>query len=98
MAVHRDSLGTEQVIVPGQLNLMTAGHGVAHSEGGTGRYAGVLHGMQLWVAQPSPTRDSPAAFEHHEDLPRLVLDAATATVLIGSGAADVRACGGGVRR
>src|SRR3954447_24194068 len=36
-AVHRDSLGTEQVIVPGQLNLMTAGHGVSHSEEGTGR-------------------------------------------------------------
>lgn len=82
-AVHRDSLGTEQVISPGQLNLMTAGHGVAHSEEGTGRYRGDLHGVQLWVAQPSGTRDGPAAFEHYPDLPRADLDAAVATVLIG---------------
>src|SRR3546814_21130975 len=50
--LHRDTLGSEQVIRPGQLNLMTAGHGVAHSEEATGRYAGPLHGIQLWVAQP----------------------------------------------
>lgn len=83
-AVHRDSLGSEQVIVPGELNLMTAGHGVAHSEEGTGLYRGVLHGMQLWVAQPAATRDGPAGFEHHEGLPRLELDSAVATVLVGS--------------
>lgn len=59
-AVHRDSLGNEQVIVPGQLNLMTAGHGVSHSEEGTGRH-GNLHGVQLWVAQPSTTRDTSPA-------------------------------------
>ncbi|HEX2850947.1 MAG TPA: pirin family protein [Acidimicrobiales bacterium] len=82
-AVHRDSLGTEQVITPGELNLMTAGHGVAHSEEGTGRYRGELHGVQLWVAQPSATRDGPAAFEHHAELPKLDFEAAVATVLVG---------------
>ncbi len=82
-AVHRDSLGTEQVIAPGQLNLMTAGRGVSHSEEGTGRYRGALHGVQLWVAQPSVTRDGPAAFEHHRELPRVELDNAIATVLVG---------------
>ena len=82
-AIHRDSLGTEQLISPGQLNLMSAGHGVAHSEEGTGRYRGTLHGVQLWVAQPSATRDGPAAFEHHADLPVEDLDNAFATVLIG---------------
>ncbi|MGH9114375.1 MAG: pirin family protein, partial [Acidimicrobiales bacterium] len=82
-AVHRDSIGTEQLIVPGELNLMTAGHGVAHSEEGTGHTRGVLHGMQLWVAQPSATRDGPPAFEHHAELPRLDLDNAVATVLAG---------------
>jgi redox-sensitive bicupin YhaK (pirin superfamily) len=82
-ALHRDSLGTEQVIVPGQLNLMTAGHGVAHSEEGTGRFGGVVHGVQLWVAQPSATRDGPAAFEHHGDLPQVAVDRSTATVLVG---------------
>jgi redox-sensitive bicupin YhaK (pirin superfamily) len=82
-AVHRDSLGTEQRIAPGQLNLMTAGHGVAHSEEGTGRYRGDLHGVQLWVAQPSATRDGPAAFEHHPELPQVDLAGAAATVLVG---------------
>ena len=82
-AVHRDSLGTEQVIAPGQLNLMTAGHGVSHSEEGTGSYRGGLHGVQLWVAQPSTTRDGDPAFEHHAELPRTEFDNAVATVLIG---------------
>ena len=82
-SLHRDSLGTEQVIKPGQLNLMTAGHGVAHSEETTGAYRGGLHGVQLWVAQPDATRDGAAAFEHHADLPRIELDRAVATVLVG---------------
>lgn len=82
-ALHRDSLGSEQVIAPGQLNLMTAGNGIAHSEEATGRYAGELQGIQLWVAQPESTRHGPPAFEHHADLPRLDLGAGTATVLVG---------------
>jgi redox-sensitive bicupin YhaK (pirin superfamily) len=82
--LHRDSLGTEQVITPGQLNLMTAGHGVAHSEEDTGRrHDGAVHGVQLWVAQPAATRDGPPAFEHHAELPRADLSAAVATVLVG---------------
>lgn len=82
--LHRDSLGTEQVIRPGQLNLMTAGHGVSHSEEGTGRYHGDLHGVQLWVAQPFATREAAPAFEHHAELPRVGLDRSVATVLIGA--------------
>ena len=82
-ALHRDSLGTEQVIVPGQLNLMTAGHGVSHSEEGTGRYSGELHGVQLWVAQPSQTREDAPGFEHHAELPQVELEGAIATVLVG---------------
>jgi redox-sensitive bicupin YhaK (pirin superfamily) len=81
-AMHRDSLGTEQRIAPGQLNLMTAGHGVSHSEEGTG-YRGELHGVQLWVAQPDHTRHGLAAFEHHGDLPRVEFDDAVVTVVIG---------------
>ena len=81
--LHRDSLGSEQVISPGQLNLMTAGRGVAHSEEGTGHYHGDLHGVQLWIAQPSATRDGPPAFEHHAELPVVELDGAVATVLAG---------------
>jgi redox-sensitive bicupin YhaK (pirin superfamily) len=81
--LHRDSLGTEQVIRPGQLNLMTAGAGVAHSEEATGGYRGDLHGIQFWVAQPSGTREGLPAFEHHVDLPRIELPGCIATVLVG---------------
>lgn len=85
--LHRDSLGTEQLIRPGQLNLMTAGAGVSHSEETAGRYEGQLHGVQLWVAQPDATRHGPAAFEHHAELPQTEIDGTVATVLIGDFAA-----------
>jgi redox-sensitive bicupin YhaK (pirin superfamily) len=81
--LHRDSLGSEQLIRPGQLNLMSAGFGVAHSEENPGLTYGQLHGIQLWVAQPSTTRDGATAFEHHGELPRLELDNAAVTVLVG---------------
>lgn len=81
--VHRDSLGSEQPIRPGQLNLMTAGRGVAHAEEAPGAYRGPIHGIQLWVAQPSATRDGAAAFEHHAELPRVECDGCEATVIVG---------------
>lgn len=81
--LHRDSLGSEQLIRPGQLNLMTAGNGVSHAEESTGRYTGELHGIQLWVAQPEATRHGDPAFEHHAELPRVEIDSAVATVLVG---------------
>ena len=80
--LHLDSLGSEQLIRPGQLNLMTAGHGVAHAEEDPAR-AEEIHAVQLWVAQPAATRDGPAAFEHHAELPRLELDGGEGTVLVG---------------
>jgi redox-sensitive bicupin YhaK (pirin superfamily) len=82
-ALHKDTLGSEQVITPGQLNLMTAGHAVAHAEEATGHYRGTLEGIQLWIAQPDDTRHGPAAFEHHAVLPQRDLDGAVATVLVG---------------
>jgi len=81
--LHRDSLGSEQVIRPGQLNLMTAGRGVSHAEEPTGSYRGTMHGVQLWVAQPSATRSGEPAFEHHASLPEVALDGADVTVLVG---------------
>jgi redox-sensitive bicupin YhaK (pirin superfamily) len=81
--LHRDSLGTEQVIRPGQLNLMTAGRGLSHAEEPTGHYHGTLHGVQLWVAQPEGTRHGDSAFEHHAELPRVELPGAEITVLVG---------------
>jgi redox-sensitive bicupin YhaK (pirin superfamily) len=82
-ALHKDTLGSEQVISPGQLNLMTAGHAVAHAEEATGHYRGTLEGIQLWIAQPEATRHGPAAFEHHAELPQVELDGGVATVLVG---------------
>jgi redox-sensitive bicupin YhaK (pirin superfamily) len=82
--LHRDSLGTEQLIRAGQLNLMTAGGGVAHAEESTSTFQGVVQGVQLWVAQPEATRHASAAFEHHAELPRQELDYGVATVLIGT--------------
>lgn len=80
--LHRDSLGSEQLVRPGQLNLMTAGNGVAHSEEGT-PYAGDLEGVQFWVAQPEATRHGAAAFEHHAELPQVELGHGVATVFVG---------------
>ncbi len=82
-AVHHDSLGSEQLIKPGQLNLMSAGMGVAHSEEATGHYEGTIHGVQLWIAQPEATRNLAPAFEHHRDLARIESAVADITVLIG---------------
>ena len=80
--LHRDSLGSEQPITPGQVNLMTAGHGVAHAEEGSGRRR--MHGVQLWVAQPAETRDGEAAFEHHAELPKAEVRNGVATVIVGT--------------
>src|SRR3954463_4454384 len=82
-ALHHDSLGSGQVLAPGQLNLMTAGGGFAHAEEASGSYSGRLHGIQLWVGQPDETRHGDAAFEHHAELPQVELGGADATVLVG---------------
>lgn len=81
--LHRDSLGSEQMIRPGQLNLMTSGDGVAHSEENPGLASGELHGVQMWVALPTPARGGAAAFEHHDDLPVVAVDGGELTVLMG---------------
>jgi quercetin 2,3-dioxygenase len=82
--VHRDSLGSEQLVRPGQLNLMSAGRGVAHAEESPAGVRGALHGAQLWVAQPERTRTGVPAFEHHAELPVAELgDGTVATVLVG---------------
>jgi redox-sensitive bicupin YhaK (pirin superfamily) len=82
--LHRDTLGSRQEIRPGQLNLMTAGRGIAHSEETPRENSGVLHGVQLWVALPHADRDMPPAFAHHADLPVVAFGDVTATVLMGT--------------
>ena len=80
-ALHSDSLGTEQLIRPGQLNLMTSGRGIAHAELGT---SSGINGVQMWLAQPEPTRKGASRFQHVADLPQAELTGATATVLVGA--------------
>jgi hypothetical protein len=92
--LHRDTLGTVQEIRPGSLNLMTAGHGIAHSEETPLEHSAVLQGVQLWVALPHADRDLAPAFAHHADLPVFADGGLTATVLMGSlaGATSPAAC------
>ncbi len=80
---HRDSLGSDVTFGPGELALMTAGHGIAHSEQSPVPHPRFLHGAQLWVALPDATRDTAPAFEHHATLPGFTSDGVAATVLMG---------------
>jgi quercetin 2,3-dioxygenase len=84
---HRDSLGSHAFIRPGELNLMTGGYGIAHSEVSTGRTT-ALHGVQLWVALPDEHRDTDRDFRHHVPAPVRV-DGAEVRVFLGSLAGEV---------
>jgi redox-sensitive bicupin YhaK (pirin superfamily) len=91
--VHSDSLGTEQLIRPGELNLMTAGRGIAHAELGVETPGGVgvdgVMGAQMWLALPKATRHGDSGFEHHASLPIAELGSGEALVIAG-GFGDVR--------
>ncbi|GGL62819.1 hypothetical protein GCM10010129_03040 [Streptomyces fumigatiscleroticus] len=79
---HRDSLGSHAWVRPGELNLMTGGHGICHSEVSTPRTT-VLHGVQLWVALPEEHRNTGRDFQHHVPEPAVV-DGAEIRVFLGS--------------
>lgn len=84
--LHQDALGSVQAVRPGQLNLMTAGHGICHSEEGTpARFPEQrhLHGVQLWTALPEDVRHGEARFEHVAEVPRVELDGAVVQVFLG---------------
>ncbi|MFI8182707.1 pirin family protein [Actinacidiphila glaucinigra] len=83
---HRDSLGTHAYVRPGELNLMTGGHGISHSEVSTERTT-VLHGVQLWVVLPERDRDTAPAFQHYVPEP-VALGGGVARVFLGSLAGD----------
>lgn len=61
---HRDTTGAHALVRPGELNLMTAGRGIAHSEHSTSATT-TLHGVQLWVALPERDRFTAPGFEHY---------------------------------
>ncbi len=65
--LHRDSLGTEQLIRPGDVNWMTAGRGIVHSERTPAHLLGKptsMHGLQVWVGLPSALEESEPSFQH----------------------------------
>src|ERR1700675_2156278 len=67
--MHRDSVGTAVAITPGEVNWMTAGRGIVHSErtGAELRAAGSpIHGLQMWVALPEVKEEMAPAFAHHK--------------------------------
>jgi quercetin 2,3-dioxygenase len=79
---HRDSSGVQALVHPGELNLMTGGYGVAHSEVSTPSCT-TLHGVQLWVALPDHARHTPRTFTHHVPAPAQ-LGGAAVRVLLGT--------------
>ena len=79
--MHRDSIGSQQIIQPGQVNLMTAGKGIAHSEESVPD--SILHGVQLWIALPNMVRNMEPKFHHYANVPLLTHDGLTIQVLVG---------------
>lgn len=79
---HHDSLGYRQTIRPGEINLMTSGDGIAHTETSVGT-SGRMHAAQLWLALPAHKKDTAAAFEHHQQLPQIVGNGWQTTLLVG---------------
>jgi len=87
--MHRDSVGSRQVILPGDVNWMTAGSGIAHSERtppNERRDGGPLYGLQSWVALPKAHEETAPSFRHYgmAELPRFDLDAAQISLIAGS--------------
>lgn len=86
---HRDSLGTELDIHPGDVNWMTAGRGIAHSERTPPKLrdsGSALHGLQMWVALPLASEDCAPDFQHHPaaTLPVFMQDQARIRLIAGS--------------
>jgi redox-sensitive bicupin YhaK (pirin superfamily) len=86
---HRDSLGTAAPIKPGEVNWMTAGRGIVHSErtGPALRDTGSpIHGLQMWVGLPAAKEEMEAAFSHHAttELPLIKDNGKTVRIVVGS--------------
>lgn len=82
--LHRDTVGSEALIRPGQLNIMTSGRGIAHSEFTPGDEDLRTHLLQLWIALPDAARWQAPHFEQHSELPVVAGEGWRGTVLIGA--------------
>jgi redox-sensitive bicupin YhaK (pirin superfamily) len=81
---HVDSLGSDQIIDPNQVNLMTAGRGISHAEISPSDQASRLHAAQLWIALPDSHRHMEPHFQNYPDLPTVETECVQATVLVGT--------------
>lgn len=79
---HRDSAGVHAMVIPGEVNLMTAGFGIAHSEVSTAATS-TLHGVQLWAVLPAEDRGSARDFQHYAAALVPLAEGVTARVFIG---------------
>jgi redox-sensitive bicupin YhaK (pirin superfamily) len=87
--MHRDSLGYAQEILPGEVNWMTAGSGIVHSERSPDRLRGQtqsLHGLQIWMALPKANEETAPSFQHYgtDELPRIEDNGIHITVVAGT--------------
>ena len=87
--LHRDSLGSVQAILPGDINLMVAGKGITHSERERTEVNSMphkLHGLQLWHALPEADEEIDPAFYHYpsDEIPKADVDGVTTRVMMGS--------------
>ena len=87
--MHRDSLGSAFAIKPGELNLMSAGRGIVHSERTSAEQRAKgprLFGIQAWAALPKAHEEGAPAFAHHGagELPRISADGKTVRVIVGT--------------
>lgn len=87
---HRDTIGSDVVIRRGQLNIMTSGAGIAHSEYSVGEEPAVTDALQLWVALPESRRHGAPDFERHVDLPVVELAGGAAAVVVVGEFAGIR--------
>jgi redox-sensitive bicupin YhaK (pirin superfamily) len=87
---HRDSLGVDQVIEPGDVNWMTAGSGISHMETSPEEddlsLPRHLHGLQFWVALPTDIEDMPPAFTHYNknSIPLLSQELCVVNIIVGT--------------
>jgi len=81
---HRDGVGSRVMVRPGELNIMTAGHGIVHSELSLPDKPPTMHGVQLWLALPESARDVAPRFDNYADLPDLVRPGLHGQVLVGT--------------
>ncbi|MDX1525325.1 MAG: pirin family protein [Pseudidiomarina maritima] len=81
--MHYDSLGYQQALRPGELNLMTSGRGISHAEIAQDNPTQPLHGLQLWSALPPADELTYPRFDHYRDLPQFALGECTATLIVG---------------